>query len=239
MYVTQLSAPPFGNLNRWINDAIARALGPARSWPLDMRIVVRDHDGTAKLAVGSGETGTGALRSASLTRPRLYKNADANGMLAMRHVVLSAPLPRSMFLAFGAALLVPGTATALNRQLEPIQPGIYSSEQEGGCDDPDSKDIFLIARSEIHLHEIHCRIRRIWAQGNFHEIDTDCESVGERGTIKYQIAPLYLRILAVQQRKGASSPQRESRFSIACVRLGGQAPKPMTTPVDGPMEVAR
>lgn len=112
------------------------------------------------------------------------------------------PLRISTFLGVGAALLVPCTATALNRQLEPIQPGLYSSGQEGGCDDPDSKDTMLITRSEIHQYEIHCRIRRISAQGYFYVIDTDCDSVGERGTIKYEIAPLYLGTLAVQMRKG-------------------------------------
>lgn len=107
-----------------------------------------------------------------------------------------------MLLGVGVALLAPCTATALNRQLEPIQPGLYSSGQDGGCDDPDSKDTMLITRSEIHQYEIHCRIRRISARGYFYEIDTDCDSVGERGAIKYEIAPLYLGTLAVPMRKG-------------------------------------
>ena len=42
VYLTRLGGGAFGNDDRWINDAILRALELARSWPLDMRIVVRD-----------------------------------------------------------------------------------------------------------------------------------------------------------------------------------------------------
>lgn len=120
----------------------------------------------------------------------------------MRHMVYPMGLLASTLLACAALLLGPSTGYALNRQLEPIQPGLYSSGQDGGCDDPDSKDRMLITKSEIHQYEIHCRIRRISAHGYFYEIDTDCESVGDRGTIKFEIAPLYLGTLAVQLRKG-------------------------------------
>lgn len=99
----------------------------------------------------------------------------------MRRMVFLVGLLASMVLASAAFFLWPGASYALNRQLEPIQPGLYSSGQDGGCDDPDSKDRMLITKSEIHLYETHCRIRRISAQGYFHEIDTDCEAVGGRG----------------------------------------------------------
>lgn len=120
----------------------------------------------------------------------------------MRRLAIPVGLLASIFIAGTGFLLGPGASYALNRQLEPIQPGLYSSGQDGGCDDPDSKDRMLITKSEIHLYETHCRIRRISAQGYFYEIDTDCEAVGERGSIKFEIAPLYLGTLAVQLRKG-------------------------------------
>ncbi|GLI24261.1 hypothetical protein GGQ86_004270 [Xanthobacter flavus] len=120
----------------------------------------------------------------------------------MRRMVILMGLLASVVLASAAFILWPSTGYALNRQLEPIQPGLYSSGQDGGCDDPDSKDRMLITKSEIHLYETHCRIRRISAQGYFYEIDTDCEAEGERGSIKFEIAPLYLGTVAVQLRKG-------------------------------------
>lgn len=120
----------------------------------------------------------------------------------MRRMVILMRLLASVVLASAAFFLWPSPGYALNRQLEPIQPGLYSSGQDGGCDDQDSKDRMLITKSEIHLYETHCRIRRISAQGYFYEIDTDCEAEGERGSIKFEIAPLYLGTLAVQLRKG-------------------------------------
>ncbi|MFG1285142.1 hypothetical protein [Xanthobacter autotrophicus] len=42
VYLTRLGGGAFGNDDRWINEAILRALELARSWPLDVRIVVRD-----------------------------------------------------------------------------------------------------------------------------------------------------------------------------------------------------
>lgn len=42
VYLTRLGGGAFGNDDRWINDAILRALHMARTWPLDVRIVVRD-----------------------------------------------------------------------------------------------------------------------------------------------------------------------------------------------------
>ena len=120
----------------------------------------------------------------------------------MRDIVYTVGLLASTVLAGATFVLGPSTGYALNRQLEPIQPGLYSSGQDGGCDDPDSKDRMLITNTEIHQYEIHCRIRRISAHGYFYEIDTDCESEGDRGGIKFEIAPLYLGTLAVQLRKG-------------------------------------
>ncbi|MEP9357016.1 hypothetical protein ABLE93_26220 [Xanthobacter sp. KR7-65] len=120
----------------------------------------------------------------------------------MRRMVFLMGLLASIVLTNAAFFLWPSPGYALNRQLEPIQSGLYSSGQDGGCDDPDSKDRMLISKSEIHLYETHCRIRRISAQGYFYEIDTDCEAEGERGSIKFEIAPLYLGTLAVQLRKG-------------------------------------
>ncbi|MFG1208983.1 hypothetical protein [Xanthobacter flavus] len=120
----------------------------------------------------------------------------------MRRMVFLMGLLASIVLTNAAFFLWPSPGYALNRQLEPIQPGLYSSGQDGGCDDPDSKDRMLITKSEIHLYETHCRIRRISAQGYFYEIDTDCEAEGERGSIKFEIAPLYLGTVAVQLRKG-------------------------------------
>lgn len=42
VYLTRLGGGAFGNDDRWINDAIVRALQLACDWPLDVHIVVRD-----------------------------------------------------------------------------------------------------------------------------------------------------------------------------------------------------
>ncbi len=49
VYLTRLGGGAFGNDDRWINDAIVRALDLARAWPLDVRIVVRDVGGVEGL----------------------------------------------------------------------------------------------------------------------------------------------------------------------------------------------
>jgi hypothetical protein len=49
VYLTRLGGGAFGNDDRWINDAIVRALDLARDWPLDVRIVVRDLGGVEGL----------------------------------------------------------------------------------------------------------------------------------------------------------------------------------------------
>lgn len=49
VYLTRLGGGAFGNDDRLINDAILRALELARDWPLDVRIVVRDHGGVEGL----------------------------------------------------------------------------------------------------------------------------------------------------------------------------------------------
>ncbi|MFG1242347.1 hypothetical protein V5F31_08190 [Xanthobacter sp. V7C-4] len=49
VYLTRLGGGAFGNDDRWINDAILRALELARTWPLDVRIVARDIRATDSL----------------------------------------------------------------------------------------------------------------------------------------------------------------------------------------------
>ncbi|MFG1317546.1 hypothetical protein [Xanthobacter autotrophicus] len=57
VYLTRLGGGAFGNDDRWIDEAILRALEPARSWPLDVRIVVRDMGAADSLRSGLRERG--------------------------------------------------------------------------------------------------------------------------------------------------------------------------------------
>ncbi|GGF74586.1 hypothetical protein GCM10007301_38060 [Azorhizobium oxalatiphilum] len=121
-----------------------------------------------------------------------------NGLL--RHYLLGLSA-----LAFLVTAYVP--ALALNRKLEPIQPGLYASGMDGGCRDPDGKDRLFIDRSELHEYESHCQIRKVSPVAYFYVLETDCSIEGEFGHVTYEIAPVARGTLLVQARKGSFMPR--------------------------------
>lgn len=106
-----------------------------------------------------------------------------------------------------SALAVTATsASALNRKLESMRPGLYASGLDGGCTDPDGKDHLFIDRHELHEYETHCKIRRVTPATYFYVLETDCEMEGEFGHVTYEVAPLAPGTLVIQKRKGVFMP---------------------------------
>lgn len=127
--------------------------------------------------------------------------------------MINSEPPRHFIRALTAlALLIAANvpALALNRKLEPMQPGLYSSGMDGGCSEPDSKDRLFIDRGELHEYETHCKIRKVSQVSYFYVLETDCEIEGEYGRVIFEVAPVTAGTLLVQMRRG-SFIQRDSQ----------------------------